>query len=89
MLRDRSGGAIHRAWAWRSLGSLDRYFGSACGSLESASPALDGFGQNTYMELLGELLSYVSPYAEFSRAAEQVAQEKGIYPEQIQHNGTV
>jgi hypothetical protein len=46
MLRDRSGGAIHRAWAWRSLGSLDRYFGSACGSQESASPALDAFGRH-------------------------------------------
>lgn len=35
--------------------------------------------QNTYVELLGELINYVSPYAEFSRAAEQVAHSKGIF----------
>ena len=34
--------------------------------------------QNTYDDLVDELLSYVDPYAEFSRAAEQIVQEKDL-----------
>jgi hypothetical protein len=36
--------------------------------------------QTRYDELVDELLSYVNPFAEFSRAAEQVVQEKGLLP---------
>jgi hypothetical protein len=46
-----------------------------CQSIEAAA----GTDQRRYEELVDDLLTnYVNPYAEFSRAAEQIAQEKGL-----------